>query len=161
VPEFDALLPYFKKAWEEDCEERGVKAPKRQRKTGGGAVPRLHTDEERLLFILVHFKLYPLQAVLGFLFGLSQGRANEWIERLSGVLKKALGLAGVMPARTPEQAKAALSAAPTREFIIDGTERRINGPQNGKAEGRYSGKRKRTPSKTISSSSVRGVAWCI
>jgi hypothetical protein len=33
--------------------------------------------EDKLLFILFYFKIYPLQAVLAFLCAMSQGRANE------------------------------------------------------------------------------------
>lgn len=76
----------------------------------------LRTHEDRLFFILVYIKLYPLQTVLGYLFGMSQGRANEWIERLSIVLKKALDLSGDLPASDPETAKIAFEGASSREL---------------------------------------------
>ncbi|MDO9105916.1 MAG: hypothetical protein Q7U57_13260, partial [Methylovulum sp.] len=69
VAEFESLLPHFEKAWEAHREESRVVDQERQRKPGGGTVPTtLRTAEDRLFFILVYVKLYPLQAVLGFLF---------------------------------------------------------------------------------------------
>jgi len=83
VAEFEDLLPCFGQAWDEYREE-SLSGKERRRKPGGGAVPTtLRTHEDQLFFILVYVKLHPLQAVLGFLFGMSQGRANEWIARLS------------------------------------------------------------------------------
>jgi hypothetical protein len=49
----------------------------------------LEKIEQKLLFILVYQKSYPLQSILGELFGISQGRANEWIH-LSGVAAEAM-----------------------------------------------------------------------
>src|SRR5262249_39820671 len=51
---------------------------------------RLSSMADKLLFILFYFKIYPLQEVIALLFGMSQGRANEWIRKLSTVLKLAL-----------------------------------------------------------------------
>lgn len=144
MAEFEDLLPHFETAWDEYREETFVIGKERQRKLGGGALPTtLRTHEDRLFFILVYFKLYPLQTVLGFLFGMSQGRANEWITRLSIILKKALKLAGDLPTRDAESAKSALEQSPLQEFIIDGTERRIQRPSDqDKQKAYYSGKKK-------------------
>ncbi len=35
--------------------------------------------EQKLLFALVYQKSYPLQSVMGELFGMGQSQANEWI----------------------------------------------------------------------------------
>jgi hypothetical protein len=144
VVEFESLLPHFEKAWEAHREESRVTEQDRQRKPGGGAVPTtLRTTEDRLFFILVYVKLYPLQAVLGFLFGMSQSSANDWIARLGTVLKKALGLAGDLPARDAESAKAVFAASPDQEFIIDGTERKRQRPSDhDRQKAYYSGKKK-------------------
>jgi len=42
----------------------------------------LPTPEDRLLFILVYIKTYTLQVVHGRLFGMVQGKANQWIHVL-------------------------------------------------------------------------------
>src|SRR4029434_1339737 len=39
----------------------------------------LPTPADRLLFILVYLKTYTLQVVHGRLFGMVQGKANQWI----------------------------------------------------------------------------------
>jgi len=86
--------------------------------------------EDKLFFILFYFKNYPLQEVIGFLFGLSQSQANEWILRLTAVLKEALQSDGYLPKRCPEHFQEVLSNSSTQEFAIDGTERRIQRPSN-------------------------------
>jgi len=44
--------------------------PNRQRAYGAGRTSELALIEDKLLFILVYFPLYPTQAVQGYLFGL-------------------------------------------------------------------------------------------
>jgi len=78
----------------------------RKRKTGAGRKGSLESIEQKLLFVLVYQKGYPLQAILGELFGISQGRANEWIHRLLPILKQALDDLGVLPERDPKKFKA-------------------------------------------------------
>ena len=46
----------------------------------------LPTPEDRLLFILAYVKTYSLQVVHGRLFGMVQGKANQWIHILLPVL---------------------------------------------------------------------------
>src|SRR5438067_9354552 len=60
----------------------------------------LPTPEDRLLFILVSLKTYPLQVVQGRLFGMVQGKANQWIHVLLPVLLAALRALGDAPARS-------------------------------------------------------------
>src|SRR5450756_2934694 len=79
--------------------DRSVAGRKRKRQPGGGRQSVLNPMEQKLLFILVHQKTYPLQVVLGELFGLSQSSANEWIHRLLPILREALIMIGVMPER--------------------------------------------------------------
>ena len=60
----------------------------------------LPTPEDRLLFILVYLKTYALQVVHGRLFGMVQGKANQWIHVLLPVLLAALRALGDAPARS-------------------------------------------------------------
>src|SRR5712671_6582725 len=60
----------------------------------------LPTPEDRLLFILVSLKTYALQVVQGRLFGMVQGKANQWIHVLLPVLLAALRALGDAPARS-------------------------------------------------------------
>jgi hypothetical protein len=61
---------------------------------------RLPTPEDRLLFILVSLKTYALQVVHGRLFGMVQGKANQWIHVLLPALLAALRTLGDAPARS-------------------------------------------------------------
>ena len=60
----------------------------------------LPTPEDRLLFILTYVKTYALQVVQGRLFGMVQGKANQWIHVLLPVLLAALRALGDAPARS-------------------------------------------------------------
>lgn len=140
--EFEALLPSFSAAWDSFVEET-FERPDRQRAIGGGRKARLQQLEDKLLFILVYFRLYPTQAVQGYLFGITQSQANDWIHRLSGVVNQALGDELQLPERRPAKLEEVLSRCPSLEFIIDGTERPINRPKdNDEQKQYYSGKKK-------------------
>ena len=60
----------------------------------------LPTPEDRLLFILVYLKTSALQVVHGRLFGMVQGKANQWIHALLPALLAALRTLGDAPARS-------------------------------------------------------------
>src|SRR5215510_4084879 len=60
----------------------------------------LPTPADRLLFILVYLKTYTLQVVHGRLFGMVQGKANQWIHVLLPALLAALRALGDAPARS-------------------------------------------------------------
>ena len=60
----------------------------------------LPTPEARLLCILTYLKTSALQVVHGRLFGMVQGKANQWIHVLLPVLLAALRALGDAPARS-------------------------------------------------------------
>jgi hypothetical protein len=140
--EFESLLVSFGTAWESFVQET-FQREGRKRAYGAGRKPELKKPADQLLFILVYFRLYPIQEVQGFLFGLSQPQANEWVHRLTRVLNQALGDEKQLPEREPANLKQVLEACPSLEFMIDGTERPINRPKD-KADRKtyYSGKKK-------------------
>jgi hypothetical protein len=142
--EFDELLPAFAQALDEAEEQAKPKPKKRCRAPGGGRKPGLRTAEDKLLFILVYTKTYPLQVVQGQLFGMSQSRASEWIHVLLPVLAAGLDALGVMPQRDGAQAaqhERGHRAAP--DLIVDGVERRRQRPKDAKIQAiHYSGKKK-------------------
>lgn len=110
----------------------------------GGRPPRLGTVKDQLFFILFYMKTYPLQEILGFLFGMDQAQANEWIYKLTPVLRKALQRADSLPTRKSQALLALLQEEDeTPKVSIDGTERRRNRPQNQEQQrAYYSGKKK-------------------
>jgi hypothetical protein len=142
IAEFEALLPSFEQAWDADIEQR-LANQKRMRKVGGGRKPVLVNNEARLLFILVYFKLYLLQETQGLLFGLSQSQTNEWIHRLTPILRAALGREKILPERDPDKVKEVLSEYLLLSFTVDGTERRLQRPLDSEEQKEYySGKKK-------------------
>ena len=76
--EFSALLPAFARAYEQQYPaEKTMTGKPRKRQVGGGRKGVLQEREQKLLFILVHQKTYPLQTLLGEVFEFSQPRVNE------------------------------------------------------------------------------------
>lgn len=143
IEEFQQLLQPFEQAWIAYVEEHHIQGKTRQRRYGAGRKSQLETIEDKLLFILVYFRLYPTQAVQGFLFGIGQPQAHEWVHKLSELLNAALGYEKQLPEREPHRLEAVLQQCPSLEFIIDGTERRINRPKHKDDQKQYySGKKK-------------------
>ena len=115
----------------------------RQRQRGGGRISQIPTIEDKLVFILVYFRFYPVQVLQGFLFGLSQPQANDWVHRLTPILNAALGYEQQLPARQAKDIETILATCPELEFMIDGTERRVRRPKNHEQQkAKYSGKKK-------------------
>jgi hypothetical protein len=151
LPAFLDLLPSFQRAIAHSAHqaEQRRRHPRKRHK-GGGRKPLLCSDADRLLFILFYFKVYPLQAVQAFFFGMSQAQTCEWIHRLTPVLNQALGFEKQLPARKAADVTQVLRACPGLEFIIDGTERPIQRPKDkARQKEYYSGKKKRHTVKNV------------
>ncbi len=142
---FRVLLKDFRAAYEADLTGRDQqRARPRQRRRGAGQKGALPRIEDKRLFILVYFRIYPVQMVQGFLFGMGQPQANDWIHRLTPILNQALGYAMQLPARQAKDIEQVLAACPGLEFIIAGTERPIRRPKDpSRQQHTYSGKKKR------------------
>src|SRR5262245_50222823 len=56
-----------------------------QRRPGAGRKGCLVSPEQKLFFILLYFKAYPTQDVMGLLFGITQGQASGWVRQLTAV----------------------------------------------------------------------------
>lgn len=144
IVEFERLLPAFAQAYETRyCGDVTVAGTPRQRRAGGGTKGKLQRMEDKLLFILVYQKTYPLQTMLGLQFEMSQSQANEWIHRLMPILQEALAALEMKPERKASELTTidALSAEPA-DLLIDGSERRRQRPKdNQKQRQYYSGKK--------------------
>jgi hypothetical protein len=115
VPPFEAAFQAHMALWRLDGKPRTAR-----RYTTYTNCP-LPTPEDRLLFILVYLKTYPLQVVQGRLFGMGQSKAHQWIHVLLVVLQATLRTLGDAPTRSVTElaqrigvaeAKAAAVAAP-------------------------------------------------
>ena len=94
VPPFEAAFHAQMVAWRMDGK------PRTARRFAVYKNCPLPTPEDRLLFILVYLKTSTLQVVHGRLFGMVQGKANQWIHVLLPALRAALRALGDAPART-------------------------------------------------------------
>ena len=156
--EFHQLLPHFQYAWDQYVMQNYVDRDHRQRRYGAGRPEAtLVSIEEKLLFILYYVKVYPLQEIIAFEFGMVQSTANEWIHILSEVLQKALAHGGYVPARDPKQLETVLAAEAESTYGIDGTERLRQRPRDAeKQKHYYSGKKKHTRSRiSLLAASIR------
>ena len=71
--EFEQLLLPFQTAWDAYVKQAYVDREGRQRQYGGGKPEAtLVSIEDKLLFILYYVKVYPLQELLAFEFGIDR-----------------------------------------------------------------------------------------
>jgi len=94
VPPFEAAFHTRMAAWRMDGKPRTAR-----RFTVYKNCP-LPTPEDRLFFLLTYLKTYALQVVHGRLFGMVQGKANQWIHVLLPALLAALCALGDAPTRS-------------------------------------------------------------
>lgn len=156
--EFEYLLPAFEQVYQQVFPETKTKTgQKRERKTGGGRKGALASIEEKLLFALVYQKSYPVQSIMGELFGIGQSQANEWIHTLLPILKQALDDLGYEPERDPKKFKKSEQGQNDADkSIIDGTERRRQRPKDAKKQTlHYSGKKKIHSDKNVVIATVK------
>src|SRR5438105_15807714 len=88
---------------------------------------------DKLLFILVYTKLYPLLFVQGLFFGMAESKACKWVAILLPVLDAALGRSQVRPKRaTGRSLEDIIKEFPELKelgVLTDGTERPIRRPK--------------------------------
>ena len=101
LAEFQRLVPPFETAFQAHMADWRLDGQPRtaRRYTTYQNCP-LPTPEDRLLFILVYLKTYPLQVVHGRLFGMGQSKAHQWIHVLLVVLQATLRMLGDSPTRS-------------------------------------------------------------
>lgn len=153
LEEFNDLLDKFKSGWLIFINKEFL-SKERKRKFGGGRHSRLNSLEDKLLFILVYARLYPLMIVQGFFFGFEDSRACQWVHRLLPILDTAMGFAHARPKRGNGRSLDEILAEypELKEFGIslDGTERPTKRAKDQEKQKRqYSGKKKRHTVKNV------------
>jgi hypothetical protein len=150
VSQFDAL-------WTEvaprlaEAERRRLTRPDRKRQIGGGH-PFALGERDRVLLTVVWLRRYPIYAVLGLLFGVSQETAVRTVPRVLPILEAA-GLDS-MRGRDPGKYRRPdlgdlLRETPEVAVIVDTFEQRIERPTDpATADTYYSGKKKQHTLKT-------------
>ena len=152
VTEFELILPVFCRKYGELHLPGLTRTGKpRQRKEGGGVKEKLRADEDKLFFILVYQKTYPLQTMHGLQFGLSQPQTNYWVHRLLPILRESLAELGMTPERDPQVvAESVLVNESAPDLLIDGTERRRQRPKEAQKQvDHFSGKKKAHTDKNV------------
>lgn len=151
VEEFESMLPEFSQCYHRKYSQVTVAGKSRQRRAGGGRKGNLAQMADKLLFILVYQKTYPLQTMQGLPFDLGQPTANEWIHRLLPLLQETLSNLGM----TPERDGTALAESEwfqelSADLLIDGSERERQRPQDKQEQtDHYSGKKKTHTDKNL------------
>src|ERR1039457_2441888 len=148
VAEFEHLCEPFAAQYHQLVIQPRVTAEHRVRAVGGGQKGALPEVADKLLFILLYTRIYPLLIVQGLLFGIAESKACRWVGLLLPVLDASLGSAHVRPKRAKGRSlEDLIEAFPELEalgVLIDGTERPIRRPKEPtKQQADYSGKKKR------------------
>ncbi len=147
--EFRALCQTFAQVWEEHTRLNWQGEP-RQRAAGAGPKSELATPEAKLFFILYYLRQYPIQEVMGYLFGFDQPQANKWILRLVPLLQQALKRHLALPHRRTEGLGQVLADCQQEKLFLDGTDRPIRRPKDPqKQKDCYSGRKKRHTVKNL------------
>ena len=161
--EFARLLTAFEQEGQARRGQFNRFSEQRRRAPGATGNPGvLATPKARLCFVLFYFKCYPLQEIMGVLFGPSQPQACLWIGRPTSLINAALGRELVLSARRPADLDKLLAEVPElRLLIMDGVERPIRRPKDKQSKkDDYSGKKKAHRKKNrLVSSHERSVAY--
>ena len=137
VKEFEVLQESFSAQYDQQVIQPRLSAPSRKRAAGGGQKGALKDPADKLLFILVYTRIYPLLIVQGMFFGMAESKACKWVGLLLPVLDATLGEIHMRPKR----AKGRSLEEIIEEFpelkelgvLTDGTERPIRRPKDARA----------------------------
>ena len=137
VEKFDELLhaltPLYNKV-----EAKRLYKQNRQRAQGGGRNQKLCL-EDKLLMLLMYYRIYITHEFLGFIFGLHNSNVSRQINYLQPLLAKIFRI----PTRKITLLEVDESEEQLLELFFDATEQRIQRPQK-KQKKYYSGKKKKT-----------------
>lgn len=144
VSEFDVLYRDME-GYYIDAETARLNRVGRQRAIGGGRKAKLSVRDQ-LLVTVVWLRVYPTQAVLGYLFGVSATNVLRTVERWLPMLERA----GRDTMRLPRPSRKRLRQLddllreiPELAVVIDTFEQRVQRPADrAEADGLYSGKKK-------------------
>ena len=138
--EFDELALEFRNEWEQYSNHFTLEGKPRQRIALPQGKSILPGVQDKLLFILVYLKTFPLQELQAATFSMNQPQANFWIHLLSPILCKTLKRLKEIPERNNQKLDQLLKDCP--DVLLDGVERSIQRPLNPEQQQDcYSGKK--------------------
>jgi DDE superfamily endonuclease/Helix-turn-helix of DDE superfamily endonuclease len=149
VPEFDQISSEIGSKYEE-YERRRLSKRKRKRDVGAGRPFKLK-PRERLLMLLVYYRLYITYALSGFLFDLDQSNVFRDLTILESLLKECIPLPKKIYKRTKRlrTIDEVEQYFPAFKAFIDSTEQEIPRPKNKrKRKSYYSGRKRKHTVKT-------------
>lgn len=121
--QFDELASEFCIEWEDYSSHFTLEGKQRQRI----ALPRttnvLPGYQDKLFFILMYLKTFPLQELQAATFSMTQPQANSWIHLLSPILRKTLKRLVELPERNHQKLEQLLKDCP--DVLLDGVERTV------------------------------------
>ena len=133
MEKFDQLLSQLEPLWQE-AEHKRLARSDRRRAIGGGRNYDLPLSD-RLLMLLMYYRLYVSQETLGFWFDMDDSAVSRRIRQLEPLLAQFF--------KIPEH-KIEMSEAEIEQLFFDATEQPIQRPQKkGQQQRYYSGKKKR------------------
>ena len=150
VDEFDSLHSKVDEV-HPSFEERRLSRKDRKREVGAGHPFKLSL-RDRLLMLLIYYRLYVTSTLLGFLFNLGQTNVLKDIRMIELLVKESLPL----PKKVYERARRLRTVEEIEELfpgfkaLIDATEQEIPRPKSDKEKRKthYSGKKRRHTVKT-------------
>lgn len=149
VPEFDQISSEIGSKYEE-YERRRLSKKKRKRDVGAGRPFKLK-PRERLLMLLVYYRLYITYTLSGFLFDLDQSNVFRDLTILESLLKECIPL----PKKIYKRTKRLRTIDEVEQYFpgfkafIDSTEQEIPRPKNKrKRKSYYSGRKSKHTVKT-------------
>jgi hypothetical protein len=131
VEKFDEIMKELKPKYDEWNKQR-LNNKNRKRKIGGGNKFKLSL-EEKLLMLLMYYRLYVTHEFLGFIFDIDDSNVGRDIKPLAKLL------AGIF--KIPEERVKISEEEIIEAFVTDGTEQKVERPGK-KQKQWYSGKKK-------------------
>ena len=149
VSEFDSI--YFKVQTKYgEYESKRLSRENRKRKVGAGHPFKLPL-QERLLMLLIYYRLYITSTLTGVLFDIDQSNVLKGIRKLEPLVKEVLPIPKKLHDKVKQLQKLEEIEAifPELKAFLDATEQEIPRPKNKKKrKTHYSGKKKRHTVKT-------------
>ena len=157
--EFDLVYKRIKTRYE-DYERKRLSREDRKRDIGAGRPFKLSL-KDRLLMLLVYYRLYLSSTLTGFLFDLDHSNVLRNIRHIEPLMSECIPI----PKNVYERAKRATSVEEVEEYFpgfiafIDATEQEIPRPKNSKKrKTHYSGKKRRHTVKTQLTVNEKGLS---
>lgn len=144
VEEFNTLFGFVGREYAK-CEKKRLGRKDRKRRIGAGRKFNLMLVD-RLLMLLVYYRLYATYALVGFLFDIHESNVCRDIKHIEPLVKRCMPLPRKVHQRTKKIStmEELLAYYPELKAAIDATEQEIPRPKNRRRrKSHYSGKKKK------------------